>query len=69
MDVSECVCVLSEEELYYVHLLCRYKGHVNGDYKLDSCLSHDDAHVISGSEDGRVCFWDLVEVQWSSSVA
>lgn len=32
------------------------------DYKLDSCLTHDDAHVVSGSEDGRVCFWDLVEV-------
>ena len=39
-----------------------YKGHTNSDYKLDSCLSHDDAHVISGSEDGRICFWDLVEV-------
>ena len=45
-------------------LLCvySYKGHSNSDYKLDSCLSHDDAHVVSGSEDGRVCFWDLVEV-------
>ena len=40
----------------------RYSGHVNSDYKLDSCLSQDDSHVISGSEDGRVCFWDLVEV-------
>ena len=39
-----------------------YKGHTNSDYKLDSCLSHDDAYVVSGSEDGRVCFWDLVEV-------
>ena len=42
-----------------------YKGHKNSDYKLDSCLSHDDAHVVSGSEDGRVCFWDLVEVSLS----
>ena len=41
----------------------RYKGHKNSDYKLDSSLSHDDAHVVSGSEDGRICFWDLVEVQ------
>ena len=40
----------------------RYKGHRNADYKLDSCLSHDDAYVISGSEDGRIYFWDLVEV-------
>ena len=42
---------------------CRYKGHKNSDYKLDSSLSHDDAHIVSGSEDGRICFWDLVEVQ------
>jgi WD40 repeat protein len=44
----------------------RYKGHSNADYKVDSCLTQDDAHVVSGSEDGRVCFWDLVEVsgQW-----
>ncbi|CAI8047078.1 WD repeat domain-containing protein 83 [Geodia barretti] len=42
-------------------MLNSYKGHKNQDYKLDSCLSHDDAHVVSGSEDGTVCFWDLVE--------
>ena len=41
-----------------------YKGHSNSDYKLDSCLSHNDAYVVSGSEDGRVCFWDLVEVSY-----
>jgi mitogen-activated protein kinase organizer 1 len=42
-------------------MLNSYKGHKNQDYKLDSCLSHDDAHVVSGSEDGTVCFWDLIE--------
>ena len=47
-----CVCVF----------VCSYKGHCNSDYKLDSCLSHDDAHVISGSEDGMILLWDLVEV-------
>ena len=39
----------------------RFTGHVNKDYKVDSCLSNTDAYVISGSEDGRVCFWGLVE--------
>ena len=39
------------------------------DYKLDSCLTHDDAHVVSGSEDGRVCFWDLVEVKYPNNRA
>ena len=35
---------------------------MNNDYKLDSVLSHTDGHVVSGSEDGRICVWDLVEV-------
>lgn len=34
---------------------------MNKDYKLDSCLSNTDAYVISGSEDGKLCYWDLVE--------
>lgn len=46
-----------------VHVsLFRYSGGKNEDYKLDSLLSHKDSHVICGSEDGRICFWDLVEV-------
>ena len=28
-----------------------------------SCLSSSDAQVVSGSEDGRICFWDLVEAK------
>ncbi|CAH2272903.1 WD repeat domain-containing 83 [Pelobates cultripes] len=42
-------------------LLGEYKGHQNQSYKLDSCLSEKDTHVVSCSEDGTVCFWDLVE--------
>ena len=42
-------------------MLCRYSGHVNVEFKVDSVLSHDDAYVVSGSEDGDVCYWDLVE--------
>jgi len=41
----------------------RYRGHENSQYKLDCCLSNDDAFVISGSEDRRICMWDLVEVR------
>ena len=40
----------------------RYKGHKSSEYKLDACLTNDDAHVVSGSEDGKIYFWDLVEV-------
>lgn len=44
-------------------LLSTYKGHANQKYKVDSALTNTDAYVISGSEDGSVCFWDLVEVR------
>lgn len=40
----------------------RYTGHKNQEYKLDCCLSERDTHVVSCSEDGKVFFWDLVEV-------
>lgn len=30
-------------------------------YKVEACFSRDDAWVLSGSEDGRVVVWDLVE--------
>lgn len=40
----------------------RFKGHQNHDYKIDNCLNREDTCVVSGSEDGYVYFWDLVEV-------
>ena len=42
-------------------VLNEYAGHTNTQYKIQGALTNTDAHVISGSEDGRVCFWDLVE--------
>ena len=54
---SLCVAILS---------LCmdffRYKGHKGSEYKIDSSLTHDDACIVSGSEDGKIYFWELVEV-------
>ncbi|EDO35821.1 predicted protein [Nematostella vectensis] len=44
-------------------LLNEFKGHQNKEYKLDSCLNHTDTHVISGSEDGSIHFWDLIEAK------
>ena len=38
-----------------------YKGHKHETYALESCFSHDDAYLCSGSEDGRVVVWRLVE--------
>ncbi|XP_029441006.1 WD repeat domain-containing protein 83-like [Rhinatrema bivittatum] len=42
-------------------LLGEYSGHQNRDCKLECCLTEKDTHVVSGSEDGRIYFWDLVE--------
>ncbi|XP_069783601.1 WD repeat domain-containing protein 83 [Narcine bancroftii] len=42
-------------------LLGQYTGHSNEQYKLDCCFNEADTHVVSGSEDGQVYFWDLVE--------
>ena len=37
-------------------------------YAVSSCLTSTDAHVVSGSEDGRVCFWDLVDGDMVTSI-
>ncbi|CAD7925207.1 unnamed protein product [Amoebophrya sp. A25] len=42
-------------------LLQRYEGHKNCDFKIHSCLDPTDAYVFSGSEDGKVYVWELVE--------
>lgn len=49
-------------------LLQDYKGHLCKSYKMDSCLTNTDAHVVSGSEDGNVFFWDLVDASVISSL-
>lgn len=40
----------------------RFTGHKNTQYKIDSCLNHEDTLIFSGSEDGCVYIWDLIEV-------
>ncbi|BFZ16790.1 hypothetical protein BsWGS_19829 [Bradybaena similaris] len=42
-------------------MLNEYLGHKNSNYKIDCCLNHKDTHILSGSEDGCVFIWDLVE--------
>ncbi len=42
-------------------LLSDYTGHTANSYRIISTLSSTDAHVVSGSEDGRVVIWDLVD--------
>jgi len=47
----------------------RYQGHVNKEFKLDSCISSDDKNVLTGSEDGSIFIWDLVDVIITSVLA
>ena len=42
-------------------LLQSYKGHTNKDYRIRSCLGMADSVVVSGSEDGHLYAWDLLE--------
>ncbi|KAI3705145.1 hypothetical protein L1987_75378 [Smallanthus sonchifolius] len=42
-------------------LLQEYKGHTCKSFKMDCCLTNNDAHVVGGSEDGHLFFWDLVD--------
>lgn len=42
-------------------LLQTYTGHKNEDFKLWSALDPSDAYVVSGSEDGKIYYWELVE--------
>ena len=42
-------------------LLKRYRGHANQNYRIWSCLGLGDAVIVSGSEDGYLYAWDLLE--------
>lgn len=42
-------------------MLNTFKGHSNQSLKLNSCFGKDDKYVLSGSEDGSIWMWDLLE--------
>jgi WD40 repeat protein len=44
-----------------LHLLQRYVGHTNTDYRIRSCFGLSEAIVLSGSENGQLFVWDLLE--------
>ena len=49
-------------------LLNEYQGHKNLNYKLESSFAPGDAQVVSGSEDGRLVIWDLIEAKLLASL-
>ncbi|KAI7866601.1 WD40-repeat-containing domain protein [Spinellus fusiger] len=42
-------------------LLNEFKGHRHTEYKIESTMTNTDAHVVSGSEDGSIYIWDVLE--------
>ena len=44
-------------------MLNEYTGHVNRVYQLENCLNNSSSLVYSGSEDGHVYIWDLVDTK------
>lgn len=49
-------------------LLQAYNGHTNKDYRIRSTLGMADSVVISGSEDGKLYAWDLLEGKVVSTI-
>jgi len=42
-------------------LLAEYKSHKHHSYSIESCFTNTEAHVLSGSEDGKIYIWKIVE--------
>uniref|UniRef100_F1L6P4 WD repeat domain-containing protein 83 n=1 Tax=Ascaris suum TaxID=6253 RepID=F1L6P4_ASCSU len=63
-------CVLASTKDGFVRLLDKlngqlladYTGHKNKEYRIESCLLSTDAHVVSGSEDGNLFIWNLIDM-------
>ena len=49
-------------------VLAEYRGHAHERSAIASTLSSDDALVASGSEDGRVVMWELVDADVVASI-
>jgi mitogen-activated protein kinase organizer 1 len=49
-------------------LLFSYRGHSLKDFKIECSFSFDGAFVLSGSEDGKVYWWDLVDAKQRHSL-
>ncbi|CAJ0910675.1 16777_t:CDS:2 [Entrophospora sp. SA101] len=54
-------CILASSLDSVIRLMDKENGHKNSTYKIHSCLSNDDSRIISGSEDGSIYIWDLLD--------
>ncbi|KAK8810028.1 hypothetical protein WA538_003580, partial [Blastocystis sp. DL] len=44
-------------------LLNEYRGHICEEYKIESILNNTDEYIITGSENGKVYFYDLISTK------
>lgn len=44
-------------------LLQSFRGHTNQSYRCHSVLAQNEAAVLSGDEEGRICAWDMLNGQ------
>ncbi|TRY67854.1 hypothetical protein TCAL_05271 [Tigriopus californicus] len=64
---GQCVLVSSNGESVKLldkssgEMLSEYQGHINKNYRIEAVLNNTDHCVLSGSENGFVYIWDLVE--------
>ncbi|KAJ9577601.1 hypothetical protein L9F63_005788 [Diploptera punctata] len=64
---SQCVLVSSADNMVRLldkesgELLGEYSGHSTDDYCVESCVDNKDHYVLSGSIDGNIWCWDLVQ--------
>jgi WD40 repeat protein len=43
-----------------------FEGHVNESYRIRGCLTHDEASVVAGDEEGRIYVWSVTDVRSGS---
>jgi mitogen-activated protein kinase organizer 1 len=46
----------------------RFKGHKHNEYKIESILSNKDEYAITGSEDGKIYIYDILEGNIMSTI-
>ena len=42
-------------------LLSEYVGHKNKNYHIENCMNHECSQILSGSEDGNVYSWNVLD--------
>ena len=57
--------ILNVYGVFLYVVVSRYSGHVNSKYNIDACISSSDTHIFSGSEDGFIYIWNLIDVSLS----